>query len=71
MTPKILLLSGPFNSKVSKLIGALLQMSEKLKETKGMGQIGSSSGHRSRDLIHFKQEVQESVQPFSFMYLFS
>ena len=50
MTPKYLLLLGAFNSKVSKLLGALIKMNEKLKETKEMEQIGSSSDSRSRDV---------------------
>ena len=68
MTPKYLLLLGAFNSKVSKLLGALLQMNEKLKETKEMEQIGSPSDSRLRDVTWFTTS-RKSRSPSTFSVL--
>ena len=61
MTPKYLLLLGAFNSKVSKLLGALIKMNEKWKETKEMEQIGSSSDSRSRDVDFYFRLLHTTV----------
>ena len=70
MTPKYLLLLGAFNSKVSKLLGALIKMNEKWKETKEMEQIGSSSDSRSRDVTWFTTSRSPGVSPTFQFYAF-